>query len=113
VAAGVYEEAAQILQRAVAHTPWSSEAWYFLGSALFKLNRLEEAEPALREALAQKDPRHDAHLMLVNVLMKQRRYTEAIDHLSAYLKAVPDSPQRQAVEQLQTQMQNALKPPPN
>jgi len=110
-AAGVYEEAEKILQEAVARTPWSSEALYFLGSAQFKISRLEEAESTLRQALLRDEPRHDARLMLVNVFMKQRRYAEALEQLTAYLEAVPNSPQGSAVQQLRTQIQSALKPP--
>jgi tetratricopeptide (TPR) repeat protein len=107
-----YEEAVRVLKEAVARTPWSSEALYFLGSALFKLSQLPEAESSLHESLNQDHPRHDARLMLVNIFIKQRRYPEALDQLSEYVKAVPDSPQRKAIEQLQMQIQSVLKPPP-
>lgn len=107
----VDEESVGILQRAVARTPWSSLALYFLGSALFKQNRFDEAETALRESLIQDKPNHEARLMLVNIFMKQRRYQEALDQLSEYLTAVPDSPQRPSVERMRTQIQDALKPP--
>ena len=109
-APGLYEEAVEFLKQAVARAPWSAEAQYYLGSALFKLNRFEESEAALKEALAQTNPWQEARLMLVNVLMKQRRYQDALDQLTEYLKAVPDSPQRESIEQMRIQIQKALNP---
>jgi Tfp pilus assembly protein PilF len=106
--AGVYEEAAQVLQQAAAHIPWSSQALYLWGSALYKRERFGESEAALRGALAQDPPNEEARLMLVNVFMKQHLYGEALDQLSAYLRAVPNTPQRDAVEKLQRQIQDAL-----
>ena len=106
-----YDEAVKVLKNAVSRAPWSSEAQYFLGSASFKLVKYDEAEVALREAFTLSRPRHEARLMLVNILIKQRRYPEALEQLNEYLKAVPDSPQRESVEKMRTQIQDALKPP--
>ncbi len=88
-----YLNAVQQLKSAIAKEPWSSDANYYLGSALYKLNLLSDAESALQTAVAHTNPRQDARLMLVNIYRKQKRYREALDQLDAYPDAaVPSSP---------------------
>jgi tetratricopeptide (TPR) repeat protein len=110
-ASATYAEATDQLKKAVSAAPWLTEAYYYLGSALYKLNQLAEAESALQSALTGDQPWQDARLMLVNIYVKQRRYTDALAQLKAFIDAVPDSPQRGAAEKLQAQIQEALKQP--
>ena len=80
--------------------PESARAFYYLGSALYKLDHLEYAETSLEWSLGRDEVIPDARLMLVNIYMKQRRYREAADQLIAYLEEFPDSPQRKDVEKM-------------
>ena len=105
-----YNEAADVLDQATRKDLQSAEAHYLLGSALFKLNELPGAEANLRDALKGQRPIEDARLMLVNVYMKQKRFADALTQLDAYLTANPNSPQRLAVEQMQTTIKSAIKP---
>jgi len=108
-ALAAFAEAAAILKPAVQRVPWSSDGFYYLGSAQYKLNQLDDAEASLKSALELPQPRQDARLMLVNVYIKQKRYTEALDQLNAYLDAVPDGPQRAAALELRDKLQKQLK----
>lgn len=109
-ASAKYSEAVIQLKQAVVKAPWSSDAYYYLGSAFYKLNQFVEAESALKTALEKTDPRQDARLMLVNLLLKQKRYPEALAQLDAYVAAAPDSPQKASAMQLQATIRKALQP---
>jgi tetratricopeptide (TPR) repeat protein len=109
-ASAKYLEAANQLKQAVAKAPWSSDAYYYLGSAFYKLNQFAEAESALQTALEKTEPRQDARLMLVNLFLKQKRYSEALAQLNAYLAAAPDGPQKASAVQLQATLRKALQP---
>jgi tetratricopeptide (TPR) repeat protein len=106
-----YLEVVAQLQQAVLKAPWSSDAYYYLGSAFYKLNQFSGAESALRTSLDKTTPRQDARLMLVNLYLKQKRYPEALNQLDEYLKAVPKGPQRTAAEQIQATLRKALQSP--
>jgi tetratricopeptide (TPR) repeat protein len=68
-----------------------------LGSTLYELNRLEEAERVLREALVH-DPRSiDAMELLVQVLAGQDRYDEAIKLAREVCTLNPDAPSSRVV----------------
>jgi tetratricopeptide (TPR) repeat protein len=107
-ASKVYQDSVAALDRAVAMGADSADGHYFLGSALFKTNELESAEDHLKQAISVPKPLQAARLMLVNVYMKERRYREALDQLTAYLASNTAGPERQAAEQLQSQIQRAL-----
>jgi tetratricopeptide (TPR) repeat protein len=105
-----YLDAATQLKQAVAKAPWSSDAYYYLGSAFYKLNQFVEAESSLKTALEKTDPRQDARLMLVNLFLKQKRYAEALAQLDAYVAAAPDGAQKASAIQLQATLRKALQP---
>jgi Tfp pilus assembly protein PilF len=110
-ATAVFKEAVDILKSASDKAPWSSNAYYYLGSAQYKLNQLADAEASLRASLEKQDPRQDARLMLVNIYLKTNRLKDALEQVNAYLAAVPDSPQRAAVLDLQAKLQKEVKAP--
>ena len=103
-AMNVYRSSLQLLNDASKLDPNSQQLEYFKGSAQFKVGDLNGAESSLKAALDGPRPYQDARLMLVNVLMKQRRYPEALEQLSTFLQANPNSPQRPAIERMQTQI---------
>jgi tetratricopeptide (TPR) repeat protein len=81
-----YDEAIAALSRAVALDPKRAAAHSGLGSAFARRGgRDEEAIRALHEAIALDPNDAEAHLTLGNLLEKQRRIPQAIDH---YRRAV-------------------------
>jgi tetratricopeptide (TPR) repeat protein len=103
-AMSLYRDSLKLFEEASKLSPASQQLEYFKGSAQFKIGDLNGAESSLKAALDGARPFEDARLMLVNVLMKQRRYPEALEQLSAYLDANPNSPQRPAIEKMQSQI---------
>lgn len=62
-----------------------------LGNACLKAGNVSRAEQAFRRALTiQDDP--DAHYLLANILLNRRKTPEAILHLEAARRVIPDSP---------------------
>jgi tetratricopeptide (TPR) repeat protein len=96
-ALGRYEEANRSYQEAVrlnrdrqAHSPWPA---LNLGILLTRLDRLDEAEPLLRES-AREDPRFaQAHCQLGLVLEKKGRSAEAIAELDQAAQLDPHYPE--------------------
>ncbi len=107
-----FTAAVDILENAVGIDTTSPAALYLLGSALYRTDSLERAETRLAAALTFDEDKHEVRLMLVNVYTKQRRYLEVVELLSEYLEYYPDSPQREAVEAMKKQIEQALKPGP-
>ena len=103
-----YSMAAELLAEALRLDPLAAEAHFYLGSALYEIGALEEAEASLLEALGLDPALYDAHLMLLNVYTRQQRYSEALDQIAAFLVGNPDSPQRGALEAVRLQIEGAL-----
>ena len=107
-ARALYDATAVLMEEATIMDPESARAFYYLGSALYKLDRMVDAEASLMGAVDHDEPMPDARLMLVNILLKQQRYREALVQLNGFLAEAPDSPQREAVEQLRATILEAI-----
>lgn len=85
-------QAIQILQKAIAYDPQSALSFLYLGGACYQDGRYAEAIEHLRKALTL-DPQKSsqAHLQLANIHIKQKRYREAIEEMTAYLNKNPDA----------------------
>lgn len=99
------EDARQLFERITAELPTYPDGFYYMGSALFDLGRIDEAIPYLLKA-RELDPRgltkgFDAASLLGDALMKEQRVSEAID---AYEKALDIRPDSQYVD---TQLRKA------
>ncbi len=105
----LYQETVTLLEAASAKAPRSARVFYYLGSALYKLDQIEYAESTLEWSLGRDEPIQDARLMLVNIYMKQRRYREASEQLTTYLEKVSEGPQRKAVEKMLEEIQKVLR----
>jgi tetratricopeptide (TPR) repeat protein len=68
--------------------------------ALFGLDRLEEAEQSLREALRLKTDFPEAHLLLADVHSREGDYTSLVTDLNEYLRLAPDGPASDKVNAL-------------
>ncbi len=63
----------------------------YLGWALFGLNRLEEAEINVREALRLKTDSLESLRLLADIHSRQKDYRSLLDDLDRYLRLDPDS----------------------
>ena len=100
-------------------------AWnghYFLAMALFGLNRLDEAEQSVREALRQKPDTVESLRLLADIHIRKRNYSALVEDLNEYLKLDPDSSigdlaraDRDAAQRALDESQNiivVIQPPP-
>lgn len=88
-----YDEAYQYWQRAIERSPERSAALrYNQGAAAYRMDKLEEAEAAFKEAAESKlppDQRADAWYNLGNAQLRQGKYEEAIAAYRNSLKLAP------------------------
>lgn len=89
------EDARQLFERITAELPTYPDGFYYLGSSLFDLGRVDEAIPYLIRA-RELDPKgltkgFDAAALLGDALMKENRTAEAIQAYEQALKIRPDS----------------------
>jgi tetratricopeptide (TPR) repeat protein len=87
-------------------TPWAGH--YCLGWALFSLNRLQEAEKSVGEALRRKPDSPEAHLLLADIHHRQHDYPALLKDLDAYLKLQPDSPINAKVRALRDKAERVI-----
>jgi tetratricopeptide (TPR) repeat protein len=103
-----YRKAVEVLEKALSLDPRSTDASFHLGLALYKTGAYERAELLLLNTLALDGGRHEARLALLNIYNRQRRYKEALQQISAYLEANPDSSRREQLMALKIQIESAL-----
>jgi tetratricopeptide (TPR) repeat protein len=89
---GEYAEAEAVIRRGLDVDGTSPTGYLFLSAALFRLNRLEEAEKSAREALLRKPGLASAYLVLADIHGRRGEYTRELQTLDAYLKLEPDGP---------------------
>lgn len=88
---GKFAEAEGVTRTGLDLDPTSSSGHYFLGRALFGLNRLEEAKKCAREVLRQNSDNTEALRLLVDIHFREKDYSAALKDLDEYLKLDPDS----------------------
>lgn len=101
VTTGQLDEALRINTRAVARKPDDPLAHSQLGMAYLFLNRLDNAERHLREAV-KLDPRHFSHpqLHLAEVYRRRGETRNAAAQLESFLRHHPDSPEAPRIRDL-------------
>jgi tetratricopeptide (TPR) repeat protein len=87
-----FAEAVTVISKGLDLDPDSWRGHYYLGMALSGLNRLEEAEKSVREALLQKTDFPEAHLLLAGIHIRERDYNSLVSDLNEYLELAPDGP---------------------
>ena len=102
------DQARDVLQEAVKLQPNSATAHYLLGVVHYRSSRDEEAEPILKRALEIGD-RGPARLVLANLYIRQHKWESALEHLDAYLKANPKSPDRPQIEGIRARVVQNMK----
>ena len=101
-------ESEEVTRQALDLDPTSWAGHYCLGWALFKLNRLEEAEISVREALRRKSDSPEAHLLLADIHNLQHDYPALVKDLNEYLKLEPDSPINAKVRDLRDEAERLI-----
>jgi tetratricopeptide (TPR) repeat protein len=102
------DQALDVLEEAVKLGPRSAMAYYFLGAANYKSSFFEEAEAALKKARELNPNLSAARLILANVYVKQNRWQDVLDNLSAYLQENPNANDRVAVEEMRGRIAKTL-----
>ena len=102
---GKNEAAIQVLREAISITPPSALAFYNLGIALYRTNKLAEAEESLlrARALGALDPRlARVRLMLANIYLLRQDRDRLLEQLVAYLEENPEGQDRPKVLQMRS-----------
>jgi tetratricopeptide (TPR) repeat protein len=105
---GKFAEAAEVTRKGLDLDATSWSGHYYLGWALFGLNRLEEAEKSVREALRQKSESTEALRLFADIHSRQKNYKALLIDLDEYLKLDPDSPTGVRVRALRDSTQRIL-----
>jgi Flp pilus assembly protein TadD len=106
-----YRKAINAFEKAQRLAPLVPRTALYLGNALYKTGAYDKAESAFINALALDNKVYEAHLMLVNVYIRQQRYDAALKQISAYLKTNPNAAQKEQMEALKAKIEKTLKPP--
>jgi len=87
------------------------DAWrghYYLGVALLGLNRLQEAEKSVREAIRSNLEFGQAHLVLADIHNREKNYRALLNDLEEYLNLEPNGPASTAAKALRDSTQHML-----
>ena len=84
-----FAEAEGVTRKGLDLDPTSWSGHYFLGWALFGLNRLEEAENSVREALRWRNDSAEARLLLVDIHSREKNYPALLNDVDEYLRLPP------------------------
>ena len=103
-----FGEAVTVIRRGLDLDPDSWRGHYYQGLALFGLNRLEEAEKSVREALLQKADFPEAHLLLADIHIREKDYNSLVSDLNEYLKLASDGPASARAKALRDSAQRAI-----
>lgn len=84
-----FAEGEVVIRQGLDLEPDSWTGHYYLGLALFGLNRLQDAEQSAHEALFRNADFPNAQLLLADIHLRQRNYRAVLADLDNYLKLVP------------------------
>jgi tetratricopeptide (TPR) repeat protein len=104
---GKFIEAEEVSRRGLELDPTIWSGYYSRAWALFNLDRLEEAEKSLREALRLKSDSPEVYLLLADVHHRQHDYRAVLDDLNEYLKLEPDNLVNNGVRSLRDQAERS------
>lgn len=85
-----FAEAVSVIRQGLDLDPDSWTGHYYLGMALFGLNRLQDAEQSAHEALFRNTDFPNAQLLLADIHLRQRNYRAVLADLDKYLKLAPE-----------------------
>ena len=84
-----FAEAEGVIRQGLDLEPDSWTGHYYLGMALFGLNRLQDAEHSVHEALFRNADFPNAQLLLADIHLRQQDLRAVLADLDKYLKLVP------------------------
>src|SRR5258706_499707 len=91
------EEAVTMVRRGLEKDGSSPQAYFILGVALLRLNRLDEAESSAREALLRNPNFAEGFLLLSDVAGRRHEYLTQLQGLDTYLKLEPNGTESERV----------------
>ena len=103
-----FTEGESVIRKALDLDPTSWAGHYCLGWALFALNRLQDAEKSVREALRWKSDSPEARLLLADIHHHQKDYPAVLKDLDEYLKLEQDSAFSAKVAALRLEAERAI-----
>jgi len=103
-----FAEAESVTRKGLNLQPDSWPGHYYLGLALFGLNRLADAEKSAREALHWKADFPEAELLLADIHGREADYYSMVNDLDEYLRLAPDGPSSARIRTLRESVQNLL-----
>ncbi len=107
-ALGTFAEARASLETAIELDPASVPGHFYLGATYYRMMQIDEAESELQLAIDIAGQHAQSRLMLINVYARQQRYDDALEQANAFLDENPDAPEREAIERVQSQLEDAL-----
>jgi tetratricopeptide (TPR) repeat protein len=105
---GKYSESVAVTRQALDLDPASWAGRYCLAFALLHINRLDEAEKSVREAIRQKPDSPESLLLLADIHHRRHNNIALVSDLDAYLQIAPDSPAATRVRALRAEAVRAL-----
>lgn len=102
---GEYAEAETVIRNGLDVDGNSATGHFFLSLALFRLNRLEEAEKSAQEALLRKPAFALPYLVLADVQGRRGEYARQLQNLDAYLKLEPNGSASKQVREIREVVQ--------
>ena len=109
IARGEFNRAIDLLRQATAMIPPSAGAFYNLGVALYRTDKLAEAEKSLLRSHELNPTTPEARLMLVNVYLRAENPIGVLAQAEAYLKENPQGEKRATVEGIRALILRRLK----
>jgi tetratricopeptide (TPR) repeat protein len=103
-----FAEAEKVTRKGLALDPSAWTGQYYLGLALFGLNRLADAENSVEEAVRCKADFPQARLLLADILVREKNYSALLTDLEEYLSLDPDSPASARVRALRDKTERIL-----
>jgi tetratricopeptide (TPR) repeat protein len=103
-----FNAAQKPLRRSLELKADSAEAQYEMGRSYWGLNHWQEAEPYARKALAIDKNFPPAHLLMGNVLLRQKNAPAALAEFQEYLRLDPQGQHAEEVKALVERIQKAL-----
>jgi tetratricopeptide (TPR) repeat protein len=103
-----YPEAEQNLAKAVELTPTSYDAQYELGRSLLFQQKAPEAQ-AHAEAALKANPTAEAHVLMGNIMLRERNAEGALKEYEEALRLDPKGPMAGPTKDMVDKIQNALK----
>jgi tetratricopeptide (TPR) repeat protein len=103
-----FAEAVAVIRKGLNLDPDSWTGHYYLGLALFGLDRLEEAGQSVREALLRTADFPSAHLLLADIHCREKDFRSLVNDLNDYLKLAPHGPDSGWAKALRDSAQRAI-----